>query len=122
MPLGETHGDAPAKSVQTTPAAVFPSLPADDVTAQIFLLLPVPDHLRCREVSPAWRAFLAQPQFWRVLDLSAAAMPATMERLRLRKYRGIGCGARSGTRTGSASARSSPRRRARRRPPARLWR
>lgn len=69
--------------LQVSPADAAPSEPAadavfcfplpSDVVASIFLLLPVPDRLRCREVSPAWRAFLAQPRLWRVLDLSPKA-------------------------------------------------
>lgn len=51
---------------------LLPPLP-DDVAARILLLVPVPNRLRCREINRAWRVALAQPRFWRVLDLSAAA-------------------------------------------------
>lgn len=50
-----------------------------NVAEQILLCLSVPDRLRCREVSRAWRALLAQPQLWRVLDLSAAATGLTSD-------------------------------------------
>lgn len=44
------------------------------VAEAILLLVPVPQRLRCREVSRSWRALLAQPRLWRALDFSAAAV------------------------------------------------
>lgn len=64
MTTAEAHG-----------LAGLSDLPRDVVTT-IFLLVPVPDRLRCREVCPSWRAFLAAPQLWRVLDLSETVLEA----------------------------------------------
>lgn len=49
-------------------------LPAD-LARRVILFLSVPQRLRCREVSKAWRSGpLASPLVWRVLDVSAAAV------------------------------------------------
>lgn len=48
----------------------------EDVAVRIFLLIPIPQRLRCREVSPAWRALLASLRhvIWRTVDLSRASL------------------------------------------------
>lgn len=54
----------------------------ESAARHIFLLLPVPDRLLCRGVSRAWRAFLACPALWRMLDLSAARLADHLTRVR----------------------------------------
>jgi len=41
-----------------------------ELASLVFAQLPVDSRLRCREVSPAWRAFLSDTRFWQVCDLS----------------------------------------------------
>ena len=56
-------------------AAVLPPLPSDALEL-IFSLLPVDVRLRCREVSPAWRAFLERSLLWHVCDFAGVAKPS----------------------------------------------
>ena len=57
-------------------AAVLPPLPSDAVEL-IFSMLPVDVRMRCREVSPAWRAFLQRLRLWHECDLSHAERRTT---------------------------------------------